>query len=172
MATTQSSSTRYSPQDNRELAIKLADACVNPSYMAELWAVYFRRFEEVLAAERAIAAPVTRWGASSRRPQLMPIRKREFAASRPVSPVSLSPQRAEDFRHEAPRPEPEPFEHSHIPAKEAPPRSRPQVVSPGFRASLVQPSVSLRPFPLQRMGDPPPLALATRRLRQEAFRHF
>ena len=63
MATTQSSSTRYSPQDNRELAIKLADACVNPSYMAELWAVYFRRFEEVLAAERAIAAPVTRWGA-------------------------------------------------------------------------------------------------------------
>jgi hypothetical protein len=29
MATTQSSSTSYSPQDNRELAIKLADACVN-----------------------------------------------------------------------------------------------------------------------------------------------
>ena len=52
MATTQSSSTRYSPQDNRELAIKLADACVNPSYMADLWTVYFRRFEEVLAAER------------------------------------------------------------------------------------------------------------------------
>jgi hypothetical protein len=25
---------------------------------------------------------------------------------------------------------------------------------------------------LQRMGDPPPLALATPRLRQEAFRHF
>ena len=39
MATTQTSSTRYSPQDNRELAIKLADACVNPSYMAELWPV-------------------------------------------------------------------------------------------------------------------------------------
>jgi hypothetical protein len=73
MATTQSSSTRYSPQDNRELAIKLADACVNPS-----WAVYFRRFEEVLAAERALAAPVTRWGASSRRPQLMPIMQRRI----------------------------------------------------------------------------------------------
>ena len=81
MATTQSSSTRYSPQDNRELAIKLADACVNPSYMAELWAVYFRRFEEVLAAERAIAAPVTRWGASSRRPSSCQLRKGEFAAS-------------------------------------------------------------------------------------------
>jgi hypothetical protein len=78
MATTQSSSTCYSPQDNRELAIKLADACVNPSYMAELWAVYFRRFEEVLAAERAIAAPVTRWGASSRRLQLMPIPQRRI----------------------------------------------------------------------------------------------
>jgi hypothetical protein len=52
MATTQSSSTRYSPQDNRELAIKLADSCVNPSYMADLWAVYFRRFEGVLAAEK------------------------------------------------------------------------------------------------------------------------
>jgi len=62
MATTQSSSTRYSPQDNRELAIKLTDACVDPSYVAELWAVYFRRFEEVLAAEGALAPPVTRWG--------------------------------------------------------------------------------------------------------------
>ena len=78
MATTQSSSTRYSPQDNRELAIKLADACVNRSYMAELWAVYFRRFEEVLAAERALAAPVTRWGGSSRRPQLTPITQRRI----------------------------------------------------------------------------------------------
>jgi hypothetical protein len=78
MATTQSSSTRYSPQDNRELAIKLADACVNRSYMADLWAVYFRRFEEVLAAERALAAPVTKWGASSRRPQLMPITQRRI----------------------------------------------------------------------------------------------
>jgi hypothetical protein len=78
MATTQSSSTRYSPQDNRELAIKLADACENRSYMAELWAVYFRRFEEVLAAERALAAPVTRWGASARRPELMTITQRRI----------------------------------------------------------------------------------------------
>jgi hypothetical protein len=78
MATTQSSSTCYSPQDNRELAIRLADPCVNPSHMAELWAVYFRRFEEVLIAERAIAGPVTRCGASSRRLQLMPITQRRI----------------------------------------------------------------------------------------------
>ena len=43
--------------------------------------------------------------------------------------------------------------------------------------TLVQPSASLRLFrsataALQRMGDPPPLALANPRLRQEAFRHF
>src|SRR5277367_1550557 len=52
--------------------------------------------------------------------------------------------------------------------------SRPQGVSPGFRASLVQPSASLRPFhsryrSVSRVGDPPPLAVATPRLRQEAF---
>ena len=56
------------------------------------------------------------------------------------------------FGMKRPDPEPQPFEHSHIPAKEAPPRSRPQVVSRGFRASLVQPSVSLRPFPLRSKG--------------------
>jgi len=52
--------------------------------------------------------------------------------------------------------------------------SRPQGVSPGFRASLVQPFASRRPFhshfaQFPRVGDPPPLALATPRLRQEAF---
>jgi hypothetical protein len=52
--------------------------------------------------------------------------------------------------------------------------SRPQGVTPGFRASLVQPSASLRPFHsryrfVPRVGDPPPLAVATPRLRQEAF---
>jgi hypothetical protein len=53
MATPQSSSRFHSSQDqHRELAAKLADACVNHAYMADLWAVYFRRFEEVLAAER------------------------------------------------------------------------------------------------------------------------
>jgi hypothetical protein len=36
---------------NQELAAKLADACVNPSYMPDLWAVYFRRFQEVLSEE-------------------------------------------------------------------------------------------------------------------------
>jgi hypothetical protein len=38
----------------RSLAARLADACVNPSYMADLWAIYFARFEEVLAAETAV----------------------------------------------------------------------------------------------------------------------
>jgi len=38
---------------SRRLAAKLADACVDPSYMADLLAVYCRRFEEVLAAELA-----------------------------------------------------------------------------------------------------------------------
>jgi hypothetical protein len=52
MATLQSSSRSHSSQDQRrEQAAKLADACVNPSYMADLWAIYFRRFEEVLMAE-------------------------------------------------------------------------------------------------------------------------
>jgi hypothetical protein len=36
---------------HQHLAAKLADACVNPSYMPDLWAVYFNRFEEVLASE-------------------------------------------------------------------------------------------------------------------------
>jgi hypothetical protein len=45
--------------------------------------------------------------------------------------------------------------------------SRPQGVSPGFRAPLVQP---LRPFRCaSRVGDTPPLAVATPHLRQEAF---
>jgi hypothetical protein len=37
------------------LAAHLADACVNPSYMADLWAVYHGRFVEVLRAEAATA---------------------------------------------------------------------------------------------------------------------
>ena len=49
MATLQSSSRSHSSQDEHRA---LAAACVNPSYMADLWAVYFRRFEEVLAAEK------------------------------------------------------------------------------------------------------------------------
>jgi hypothetical protein len=36
---------------HQSLAAKLADACVNPSYMADLWRLYFDRFQEVLAAE-------------------------------------------------------------------------------------------------------------------------
>jgi hypothetical protein len=36
------------------LAARLAGACVNPSYVADLWAIYFARFEEVLAAEMAM----------------------------------------------------------------------------------------------------------------------
>ena len=51
MATIQSSSPSHSPQElHQDLAAKLADACVNPSYRPDLWAVYFHRFEEVLAA--------------------------------------------------------------------------------------------------------------------------
>jgi hypothetical protein len=33
------------------LAARLADACVNPSYMPDLWAVYHNRFVEVLRTE-------------------------------------------------------------------------------------------------------------------------
>jgi hypothetical protein len=33
------------------LATRLADACVNPSYMPDLWAVYHNRFVEVLRVE-------------------------------------------------------------------------------------------------------------------------
>jgi hypothetical protein len=29
----------------------VSNPCVNPSYMPDLWAVYFNRFEEVLASE-------------------------------------------------------------------------------------------------------------------------
>jgi hypothetical protein len=51
--------------------------------------------------------------------------------------------------------------------------SRPQGVSPGFRAALVQPSLR-SPFPfslrfIARVGETPPLAVATPRLRQVAF---
>ena len=35
----------------RHLAVKLADAFVNPTYMADLWGVSFKRFEAVLVAE-------------------------------------------------------------------------------------------------------------------------
>jgi hypothetical protein len=34
---------------HQHLAARLADACVNPSYMPDLWAVYFLRFREVLS---------------------------------------------------------------------------------------------------------------------------
>jgi hypothetical protein len=55
MATTQSSSPLNSPQDiQQSRAARLADACVNPSYMADLWAIYYHRFVEVLAAERMV----------------------------------------------------------------------------------------------------------------------
>jgi hypothetical protein len=36
---------------HQHLAARLADACINPSYMADLWAVYFHRFQEVVTAE-------------------------------------------------------------------------------------------------------------------------
>ena len=57
-------------------------------------------------------------------------------------------------------------------AKELRP-SRPQGVSPDFRAALVQPSLR-SPFPfslrfIARVGETPPLAVATPRLRQVAF---
>jgi hypothetical protein len=59
MAITQSSSPLESPQDiHQSLAARLADACVNPSYMPDLWAVYYRRFEEVLALEMTQESPV------------------------------------------------------------------------------------------------------------------
>jgi hypothetical protein len=52
MAIDQSSSTPFSPQDkHRNLAMKLADACSNPSYSPDLWAAYFKTFQEVLANE-------------------------------------------------------------------------------------------------------------------------
>ena len=38
---------------HQHLAARLADACVNPSYMPDLWATYFQRFEEVLSGELA-----------------------------------------------------------------------------------------------------------------------
>jgi hypothetical protein len=39
------------PALQEHLAARLADACVNPSYMPDLWATYFHRFEEVLAED-------------------------------------------------------------------------------------------------------------------------
>ncbi len=59
-------------------------------------------------------------------------------------------------------------------ARGALPHPRAQAASPIFRASLVQTSASLRPFHLplcsrSKGGDTPQLALATPRLRQEAF---
>lgn len=41
------------PNENQfmHLAARLADACVNPSYMADLWAIYHNRFVQVLRAE-------------------------------------------------------------------------------------------------------------------------
>jgi hypothetical protein len=51
MAINRSGSTLDSPQElHQHLAAKLADCCVNHSYMPDLWAVYFHRFQEVLAA--------------------------------------------------------------------------------------------------------------------------
>ena len=48
--------------------------------------------------------------------------------------------------------------------------SRRQAVSPGFRASLVQPSAALRPFRFApRVGDPPRLASATPALAGEGL---
>jgi hypothetical protein len=44
------------PALHQHLAAKLADACVNPSYMADLWALYFHRFEEVLLVEQTPGA--------------------------------------------------------------------------------------------------------------------
>lgn len=40
------------PALHQQLAARLADACVNPSYMPDLWAVYFHRFQEVLVGEK------------------------------------------------------------------------------------------------------------------------
>jgi hypothetical protein len=58
MATTDSSSPSHSSQElHQHLAAKLADACVNRSYMPDLWAVYYHRFQEVLAAELTGASP-------------------------------------------------------------------------------------------------------------------
>jgi hypothetical protein len=52
MAIPETSSPSNSPLTlHQHLAAKLADACVNPSYMPDLWTVYFYRFQEVLAAE-------------------------------------------------------------------------------------------------------------------------
>jgi hypothetical protein len=51
--------------------------------------------------------------------------------------------------------------------------SRPQAVSPIFRAALVQTSAALRPFHYALLrykgGETPQLAVATPRLRQVAF---
>lgn len=55
MASSQTNSPFYSPQGlYQSLAAKLADACVNPSYMADLWALYFQRFQEILAADHVL----------------------------------------------------------------------------------------------------------------------
>jgi hypothetical protein len=52
MATPHGSSPSPSPQDKqRDLAMKLADACSNPSYSPDLCAAYFKTFQEVLAKE-------------------------------------------------------------------------------------------------------------------------
>jgi hypothetical protein len=52
MATNQISSPSNSPQGrHRSLAMKLADACSNPSYSPDLWAAHFKTFHEVLAKE-------------------------------------------------------------------------------------------------------------------------
>jgi hypothetical protein len=41
------------PNENQlmHLAARLADACVNPSYVPDLWAIYHNRFVEVLRTE-------------------------------------------------------------------------------------------------------------------------
>jgi hypothetical protein len=51
MAAQHSNPTEYRQRIHHSLAARLADACVNPSYMSDLWAVYYHRCEEVLPAE-------------------------------------------------------------------------------------------------------------------------
>jgi hypothetical protein len=51
MATQHSNPAEYRQHIHHSLAARLADACANPSYMPDLWAVYYHRFAEVLAAE-------------------------------------------------------------------------------------------------------------------------
>jgi hypothetical protein len=68
---------------------------------------------------------------------------------------------------------PVPARNADLKAARGPAPTRPQAVSPIFRAALVQTSAALRPFHSALLrykgGDTPQLALATPRLRQVAF---